>query len=156
MQGVQKAPPCTSRARQPPMAASEPTLGTGRGAQLASPGQRALPAPCDSGLWARSRLFGHGESGARAAWAVPPFPARAGPPRGRCLVPVGGAGVVERPGCGLRDCGAAGLRGRAGLCGPGEGGAPGGPELPPAGGRILCVGGLGLRWDPHTVGSRAA
>ncbi|XP_053760057.1 F-box/LRR-repeat protein 2 isoform X1 [Panthera pardus] len=42
------------------MAASEPTLGTGRDAQLASPGQRALPAPCDSGLRARSRLFGHG------------------------------------------------------------------------------------------------
>lgn len=109
MQGaVQTAPPCMSRARQPPMTASEPTLGTGRGAQLASPGQRALPAPCDSRLWARSRLFGHGESGARAGWAAPPFPARARPPRRRCSVPAGGSGVVERPGCGLRGCGAAG------------------------------------------------
>lgn len=148
MGAVQTAPPCTSRARQPPMAVSEPTLGTRRGAQLASPGQRALPAPCDFGLWARSLLFGHGESGAPAGWAAPPFPARAEHPRGPCSVPAAAPG--SRRGR-AAACGTAG-QGRTGLGGPGGGGAPGDPERPPAPGRrrrsLLCVEGLGLRWDP--------
>lgn len=137
------------------MAASEPTLGTGRGAQLASPGQRALPAPCDSGLWARSRLSGHGESGARAGSAAPPFPARTVSPRGRLL----GSGGRRR---GRREAGPrpAGLPGGAGLGGPGGGRTLGDPDarlLP--GDRDAAFSAaecLGPSWDRHPVGRRTA
>lgn len=109
----------------------EPTLGPGRGAQLASPGQRALPAPCDTELWARSRLFGHGESGTRVDPSVPPFPARAVSPRGRLLGSGWRRRVAERPGRGLWVGGAGqGWAGRA--LGRGNPGGRGTPACPGA------------------------
>lgn len=134
----------------------EPTLGPGRGAQLASPGQRALPAPCDSELWARSRLFGHGESGTRVDPSVPPFPARAVSPRGRLLGSGWRRRVAERPGRGLWVGGAG--QGWAGLgwAGPREGESwrTRNARLP-RGDRdaaFSTVEGLGHCWDPPPSG----
>lgn len=69
---------------------SEPTLSSGRGAGLASPGQRASPAPCDPRWCARWPLFRHGESGARVAVAGQPRPT--GPGRSLGSRPLGSCG----------------------------------------------------------------
>lgn len=93
-------------------------LEHGRGAQLASPGQRALPAPCDFGLWARWRLFGHGKSRARGGQAARPSLPGLGPRAAVCWAGAGSARVAGRPGRGLRG-------GRAGQGGPAGGGTRG-------------------------------
>lgn len=89
-------------------------------------------------------------------WVGPPALPRPGRTPARPLL--GSRG--RRRGRGEAGLRPAGLRGRAGLGGPGGGGARGDPERPPAPGRrqrsLLCVEGLGLRWDPHPVGRRTA
>lgn len=102
----------------------EPTLGTGRGAQLASPGQRALPPPCDSGC---GRLGGSPAMvSLGAARARPPRPSRPWlcPRAAACWAVAGSSGGAERPGRGLRGSGAG-----QGWAGPGEGN-PGGRGTP--------------------------
>lgn len=128
-----------ARQWQPPA----PTLGTGRGAQLASPGQRALPAPCDS--------RGGRAGGSPAMVSLRPAPAPARPP-GR---------VAARPPAGLSRAAAGSRGGRAAACGRrgagGRGGGPGGggpedagrPPAPGARGPAPSAGErLGRCWGP--------
>jgi hypothetical protein len=67
-----------SRARRPPMADSEPTLRTGRGAGLASPGQRASPVPCDPRLWELPGFSAMVSLGPALAGPSRPSPVRTG------------------------------------------------------------------------------
>lgn len=132
---VPKVPPPRVTCAPRPMAASELTLGTGRGSWLASPGQRASPAPCDSGLWVSSRLFGHGEW--RPARACRPRPYPPGSGAGSRDTPLGSGGGEAEP----RP---AGRWSRTRLGGPLGRGTWGAPSALPAPGPPPCRS--GCRW----------